>query len=99
MVTSFNKNKELKIQYKYKRHTFRPCHGRLPLRKYINMWPNASKSSLLLCSETQKWPSFYKNSLNTQRRKKLIVRSGDCLPYFFKKLTKCMHGLNRGPVG
>ena len=45
---------ELKIQYKYKGHTLRPCHGRLPLRKYINMWPNASKSSLLLCSETQK---------------------------------------------
>ena len=26
------------------------CHGRFPLRKYMNMWPSASRSSLLLCS-------------------------------------------------
>ncbi len=29
---------------------FKPCHGSEPLRKYINMCPNASKSSLLDCS-------------------------------------------------
>lgn len=31
--------------------TFKPCQGKLPLRKYINIWPSASRSSLLLCSE------------------------------------------------
>lgn len=34
--------------------TFKPCQGRLPRRKYINIWPNASKSSLLLCSGKKK---------------------------------------------
>ena len=33
--------------------TFNPCHGKLPLRKYMNIWPSASKSSLLLCSAKQ----------------------------------------------
>lgn len=31
--------------------TLSPCQGRLPRRKYINMWPRASRSSRLLCSE------------------------------------------------
>lgn len=30
--------------------TFSPCHGRLPRKKYINMWPSASRSSRRLCS-------------------------------------------------
>lgn len=61
LQTNFEKEKDhckkswwsenrIKIQ---KITTFKPCHGRLPLRKYINMWPKASKSSLLLCSETK----------------------------------------------
>lgn len=29
---------------------FKPCHGSDPLRKYINIWPKASKSSRLDCS-------------------------------------------------
>ena len=29
---------------------FSPCHGRLPLLKYISTKPSDSKSSLLLCS-------------------------------------------------
>lgn len=33
--------------------TLSPCHGRLPLRKYMNICPRASKSSLLLCSENK----------------------------------------------
>lgn len=33
--------------------TFSPCQGRLPRRKYINMWPRASKSSRRLCSEIE----------------------------------------------
>lgn len=32
--------------------TLRPCQGKLPRRKYMNMWPRASRSSRLLCSET-----------------------------------------------
>lgn len=32
---------------------FKPCQGKLPLRKYMNMCPRASKSSLLLCSTGQ----------------------------------------------
>ena len=28
----------------------RPCHGRVPVTKYINMYPRDSMSSLLLCS-------------------------------------------------
>ncbi len=31
-------------------NTFNPCHGRLPILKYINIYPSDSKSSLLLCS-------------------------------------------------
>lgn len=34
--------------------TLRPCQGRLPRRKYINMCPNASRSSLRLCSAWKK---------------------------------------------
>lgn len=34
--------------------TLRPCQGRLPRRKYINMCPNASRSSLRLCSARRK---------------------------------------------
>lgn len=34
--------------------TLRPCQGRLPRRKYINMCPNASRSSLRLCSAWRK---------------------------------------------
>ena len=30
--------------------TLRPCQGRLPRRKYMNIWPSASRSSRLLCS-------------------------------------------------
>lgn len=30
---------------------FKPCHGKLPLRKYIKTWPNDSKSSRRDCSE------------------------------------------------
>src|SRR5271154_3596120 len=29
---------------------FNPCHGSPPLRKYINTWPSASRSSLRDCS-------------------------------------------------
>ena len=29
---------------------FRPCHGRLPRRKYISRWPTDSRSSRRLCS-------------------------------------------------
>lgn len=32
----------------------RPCHGKLPLKKYINICPRASKSSRRLCSVTLK---------------------------------------------
>jgi hypothetical protein len=32
----------------------RPCQGKLPLRKYINICPRASKSSRRLCSATLK---------------------------------------------
>ena len=34
--------------------TLRPCQGRLPLRKYMNICPSASKSSRLLCSDRRR---------------------------------------------
>lgn len=42
--------------------TLSPCQGKLPRRKYMNIWPRASRSSLLLCSEithniSDRWPS------------------------------------------
>jgi len=49
-----------------------PCHGRLPLKKYMNMCPRASKSSLLLCSESQ------------NNNKNLITGYGD---YWIKKFA------------
>lgn len=39
--------------------TFKPCQGRLPLRKYMNICPKASKSSLLLCSEIEENRKFH----------------------------------------
>ena len=39
--------------------TLRPCQGRLPLKKYINMCPSASRSSRLLCSGRQDKTSHY----------------------------------------
>lgn len=33
--------------------TLSPCQGRLPRRKYMNIWPRASKSSLRLCSKRE----------------------------------------------
>ena len=41
--------------------TFNPCHGKLPRRKYINMWPKASKSSRRLCSAKteEKWDEIF----------------------------------------
>jgi len=38
--------------------TFSPCQGRLPRRKYINMWPRASKSSRRLCSATEEMVNY-----------------------------------------
>lgn len=38
------------LQQKLYFRTLRPCQGKLPLRKYISMQPNASRSSRLLCS-------------------------------------------------
>ena len=47
---------------------FRPCHGRLPRRKYINRWPSDSRSSLRLCSANIKPPhSEYADVNNTCR--------------------------------
>lgn len=33
--------------------TLSPCQGRLPRRKYMNIWPRASKSSRRLCSKRE----------------------------------------------
>lgn len=38
--------------------TFNPCQGRLPRRKYINIWPRASKSSRRLCSRTEEMANY-----------------------------------------
>lgn len=47
----------------YTLHTFRPCQGRLPRRKYMNMWPRASRSSRRLCSaSTDMITSHWHNS-------------------------------------
>ena len=43
------KNKIMTL--KFLARTLRPCQGRPPRRKYMNMYPSASRSSLLLCSE------------------------------------------------
>lgn len=45
--------------------TFRPCHGRLPRRKYMNMWPKASRSSRRLCSTTTDLRTFNRESAET----------------------------------
>ena len=56
--------------------TLRPCQGRLPLRKYINMCPSASRSSRLLCSGRQYSTSHY-GLVSTCQSKQgfLLVRS------------------------
>lgn len=42
---------------------FRPCHGNMPRRKYMNMWPSASRSSRRDCSALSSIsaPQFHRN--------------------------------------
>lgn len=42
-------------------NTFSPCHGRLPRRKYMNMWPKASRSSRRLCSVSTDFTRFHRD--------------------------------------
>ena len=50
-----------------------PCQGRLPRRKYINMWPSASKSSRRDCSTKEETTcTFY---INREKKKNLQKKS------------------------
>lgn len=44
--------------------TFNPCQGRLPRRKYMNIWPRASKSSRRLCSKREEMTNYCCRSRN-----------------------------------
>ena len=48
---------------------FLPCQGRLPRRKYINMWPSASKSSRLDCSTKEETTCTF--HINREMKKNL----------------------------
>jgi hypothetical protein len=41
---------------------FSPCHGSEPRRKYINIWPSASRSSRLDCSAKKHVSTFSKKN-------------------------------------
>ena len=50
IVINFMQRVQHNIYLSFNVSALRPCHGKWPLRKYIYMWPRASRSSLRDCS-------------------------------------------------
>lgn len=83
--------------------TLRPCHGKLPRRKYMNMCPRASKSSRRLCSKTRKRTEHCSNIfinitlvitflvINSRVKKKTSVRMQTHKQHIYKEPWEIIH--------
>lgn len=55
--------------------TLSPCQGRLPRRKYMNIWPRASKSSRRLCSKREDRSHVVLAVITAERSSKSVIPS------------------------
>lgn len=62
----------------FKVSALRPCHGRLPRRKYKNIWPRASRSSRRLCSVKEKYSNDVEQHLHQLCQWKKISTNNGC---------------------
>ena len=52
-----------------------PCQGRLPRRKYMNMWPSASRSSRRLCSKDKDRRRRRRRKCKLRNNKAIAIKS------------------------